>query len=293
LPVIYIDILFLLNFLMDTVVLFSTALIVKKHISITRLILTATLSAIYSVVMFFPQLSLLHSGFFKILFLILIAYIAFPSKKPKTVLKNTAAFLATNIIYGGMVFFLVFATDFGTATGAIISNGEIYLNISPGILLISALLSLSITVVLAHIKKQNVRFKKQAVSLTIVFGDRQASGMALCDTGCSLSDPISGKPSAIISPDFAKRILLFQPPASIPPERYRIIPYRTIDNQNGFLHGFISDKIILNATEITSIVIAISNQKLSDFDAIVNSDLVENQKLRKVVKTNNESKTYF
>lgn len=282
-PTIYIDVLFLLNFFMDTVILFSTSIILKKNIRIVRLLLAATLSSTYSVIMFFPELSFICCGFFKILFLVFITFIAFPAKTYKAVLKNAFVFAATNSIYGGVLFFLIFATDFGTTMGAVISNGEIYFNISFGVLLVSVILSFCVTALIAYIRKQNIQQQKNTVDLTIFLNNRHCHGKALCDTGCHLSDPLSGNPAIILSPQFAKNILSHRELTANNIDRYRILPYRTIDNQNGILHGFVPDKIKINETEVKNITAAISKNDFTGFDAIINSELAENINFGKAV----------
>ena len=121
----------------------------------------------------------------------------------------------------------------------------------------------------------------------------QFNGKALCDTGCNLSDPLSGKPAIILSPQFAKSILTDQQVSENHTSSYRILPYQTIDSQKNILHGFVTDKIIINGTEFKNITAAISKNKFTDYDAIINSNFAENINFRKAVNTSNETKTYI
>ncbi len=285
-PVVYIDMLFLLNFLMNSVTLYASSMFLRKRLGILKLALTASFSALYSSVMFFPQLSFLYSAAFKSIFLILIAWLAFPSKKFKEILKSSAVFLTVNLIFGGAVFALIFATDFGTAVGSVVSNGEIYLNLSFGTLLASTIPAYITICVISYIRKQNIKNERLTAEITLSLGGKMTTFKALCDTGCTLCDPISGAPAIIISRQIADKIS-----DNLPPERYRIIPFSTIDNEKSFMDGFIPDKISVGGTDIYHCVIAVTENKILDYEAIFNPDLMENISLGKAVNIKNETET--
>ncbi len=287
-PIVYVDMLFLLNFLMDSVIIYATGFLIKKTVHIPRMILSATVSALYSAIMFFPQVSFLYSVLFKIVFLVLSVWLAFPARTLKVLVKNTVMFLAVNLIFGGMVFVVIFATDFGTAVGSVVSNGEVYINITPSVLMASTVLAYLIAYLTSYIKRHNVKQSKITTPATIWFGSKNITVTALCDTGCSLSDPTSGYPAMIISPECGKKLLpksFFESLSTggiIPQNfknRYRIIPFSTIDNKNGIMHGFIPDKVCIQGNEISKTVIAVSKtvfNKDADFSAILNPELLIN-----------------
>lgn len=285
-PVIYIDMLFLLNFLIDSVMLYATALFLKHSITGLRMLFSAAVAALYSTVMFFPQLSFLYSIMTKTILLFIISWLAFPSKTPTVILKNGLVFLGVNTVFGGIMFVLIFTTNFGTILGAAVSNGEIYLNISFELLIISTLLAYTIIYIIAYIKKQNLQNAKITVSLTIQFADKQVTVSALCDTGCTLCDPISGAPAVIIAPKIAKNLLpkeFIKGDLNTLGTKYRSLPFSTIDNSKGILDGFIPDKLIINGQEITHSVVGISKADVDTYSAIFNPKLLENNTQRKAV----------
>ncbi len=276
----YIDILFLLNFLMNSATIFATSLFLKVKLHIIRLLLSSALCALYASVMFFPQISFMYSTIFKILFWLLTVRLSFPADNIVGLFKNAVVFFSVNLIFGGFLFALIFATDFGTTMGAVISNGIIYLNISPGIILLSAFLACAIVFTISFIKKQKLEYARRVIDVQIFFNGKNTTVKALCDTGCNLREPISGAPALIISPETASELL----PSDFPKNnrRYRILPFCTVDNSNSFMHGFIPDKILLENTEILHSVVGISNTKLADYSAILNPELLETN-TRKVV----------
>ena len=153
-PIVYIDMLFLLNFLINSVTLCTSSLFIRKPPSVLKLMLASGFSALYSTFMFFPQVSFLYSLVLKTLFLALTVWIAFPTKKPLQIFRNAIIFWGTNLLYGGAAFFLIFCTNFGTSLSAAVSNGEIYLDISFEVLLFSAILSYIKLYIFSYIKAQ-------------------------------------------------------------------------------------------------------------------------------------------
>lgn len=291
LPIIYLDMLFLINFLMDSIILFATSLFRQKPIKINRILFSAILGSLYSCIMFFPKVGFIYSVIFKLAFMTLALYIAFPEKNIRTFSKNLVVFLGINSLFSGLMFALIFATNFGTAVGSAVSNGEIYLNISPSALLFATILAYITAYCISYIQKQNTYNKQVSEDISIFFDSKVKTVTALCDTGCSLADPTNGSPAIIITLTTAKELvpktfldgMLNQ---DIPFEyknRYRIFPYSTIDNKS-ILQGFISDKIILNGREIPHISIAISPVNIdssSHFPALFNPKLFEYTKSKK------------
>lgn len=278
-PVVYIDMLFLLNFLMDSVTLYTAALCLRKNLNILRMLLSATVAALYSTVMFFPQLTFMYSILTKTIFLFLISYLAFPSKTPAVILKNGLVVFGVNTVLGGTILAIIFATDFGVMLNAAVSNGEVYMNISFEMLLISIILAYTIMYIITYIKTQNIKSARHSAVLTIYLNGKSITVSALCDTGCTLCDPISGVPAVIISQSSAHILL----PEECPEARYRPLPFTTIDNSKGILDGFIPDKLIIDDEEITHSVVGISKTDIDTYSAIFNPQILENIIHRKAV----------
>ncbi len=303
-PVVYLDMLFLLNFLINSVILYSTSIFLHKRISSLRLVFSAALGAVYSCVMFFPQISFLYTFLFKSIFLTFVSWLTFPSKVPLEILKNALVFRFTNCIFGGLMFLLIFATDFGTHMGSAVSNGEFYFNIKPSVLLLSTALSYLLMYTVSTVHRSQSQLAENIVTLTIRFGTNTVTEQALLDTGCSVADPVSGRAAVIISPDTAKKLfskeLLVNLEEGVIPDnlmsRYRPLPFFTVDNENCILHGFIPDEISIDGKTNNRSIIAISKTNLhinSDFSAILNPNILEYdisptkvyQKQRKAVNT--------
>ncbi len=63
---------------------------------------------------------------------------------------------------------------------------------------------------------------------------------ALFDTGNSLTEPMSQKPVSIIEENETIKLWL-----AAQPERYRVIPFRSIGKEHGILEGTMVDELII------------------------------------------------
>ena len=273
-PIVYIDMLFLLNLLMDTITLYSASLLLKRSISVLRLFLVSVLLSVYSCTMFFPYISFLYTLAGKLFILCLATILAFPSRSIGDIIKNTIVFFSASAFFGGIIFALIFSTNFGTSVGAAISNGE----------MLSLTISYICIYTLSYIKRHAIIQSSCITWLEISLFSKTIRIKAFADTGCSLCDPLFDRPAIIIGPNAAKKLL----PQKILKEfngtlnvfslgdyatRYCALPFCTIDSKSGILHGIVPDKIILDDKCIEKCVIALPNNDLcqtSEFDAIFN-----------------------
>lgn len=280
-PVVYVDILFLLNFFVNTITIYISLLILKQEIKLWRLVLSAGFLSLYACIMFFPKIQFIYSVFGKAIALIFACFIAYPTKSVLRLLKNTAILFLCNIILGGIVFALIFATNFGTTVGSAVSNGEFYLNINASTLIISIITAYTCVYIVAEIKKENRILSGQIYDIEIIFQDTELSIKGFLDTGCTLCEPISKTPAIIISQRTAKKLFGTVEIWEKYPDKYRLIPYSTIDNKKGFLQGIYPDKITIDGNLIKKSIVAISKENISAddrFDAIFGTEIFEETK---------------
>ena len=105
---IYIDIVLLENLIMNYIILFTTALIIKLKIKNIRILLASLLGAIYSVVAYIRILELYSSMILKIILSILIVYIAYNPQNVKQLCKAILIFYLTSFVFGGAAFALIY-----------------------------------------------------------------------------------------------------------------------------------------------------------------------------------------
>lgn len=107
--------------------------------------------------------------------------------------------------------------------------------------------------------------KKQAENhfCTVRLGaDGEICVCGLLDTGNGLTEPISGKPVAILESEIWKQM-----EQEKRPEKMRVIPFHSIGKENGILEGYEVDKIEIeynaDKRELNKVMIAVFQGKLS------------------------------
>lgn len=99
---IYLDYIFIENFIIDYILLKETSHITRKNISNKKTILAAIIASFYVVVMMYVKIQVLNYVFCKMLLVIVMVYIAFKPKQIREYLKIT------------IFFFLISAINIGT-----------------------------------------------------------------------------------------------------------------------------------------------------------------------------------
>ncbi len=291
--IVYVDILFLLNFFVNTITIYISFLLTKQDLKLWRLVLSAGFLALYACVIFFPKIQFMYSILGKAAALMLACFIAYPTKSWARLIKNTAVLFLSSAILGGIIFTLIFATDFGTTVGSAVSNGEFYFNVNASTLMISILLAYSCVHIIAEIKKSTLLYGNHISRIKIRFQENEICIKGFWDTGCTLCEPLSKIPAIVINQSSAKKLLpkeLFDfcinnKHTEIPDKylnRYRLIPYSTIDSEKGVLSGIFPDKTEIDNTEVKKVIIAISKEELchqKSFDAIFGTELFEEIKI--------------
>jgi len=273
--VIYIDVLFAVNFILNTVVLCTEARILKLPIKLIKLFLGSALGAFYACFVY-----AFNKGYFagftvQSIFAVLITYLTFGKCSLRAILKRTAFFFAVNWMYALMMLGILYFTDIGIHIGGAIKNGVFYFNLSlRHILIISAVAAVILRLTSFLFKKHT---SLEYAIITIYHKGKTVELTALIDTGNSLKDPISGKCAVIVQRNMAeplfdhklKKINMENPDTL--PLGFRLIPFSCIGSAKGVLPAFIPENLAINGKTHKNTVVAIFDGTLSqngDFNAI-------------------------
>lgn len=285
---IYVDVLFLLNMIVDYIVLSSSALIGGRETVKIRLMLASACGAIYSVIIFFPELKLLNIIIFKLLISAVIILIAFKFINIYSYFKIFLIYYVVNAIYGGGMYAFYHFTSLGSRMN--MSNGVYYIDLPLWAVII-------LTFIFYYIIKIFTKFagsravKQQIRKLNIYFSGTHAAVNALFDTGNTLYDPISLLPVMLVETNALKgrlseSIIKEAMSAStdnlavlheIHPElKLRVIPFKDITGNKSFVYAFKPDKITdaEKNTELPRMLVGIISTKLSadnSFNALLHS----------------------
>lgn len=105
---VYLDIVFIENLVINYIILMATGLVNKIKMKHYRLFISSMLGAIYAIFTYIAWESIKNSIFIKIVFSIIMIYIAFRPKKIKQLFKQLLIFYLTTFAFGGVTFFLLY-----------------------------------------------------------------------------------------------------------------------------------------------------------------------------------------
>lgn len=269
---IYVDVLFIINFIINYLILFACFHIHTIYVKRWRLFLAATLSALYGVFAFFPEFSFLTSFLMKTLSCFCISFIAFGKYR---ILRNTLSFLAISLAFGGVVFAATLLDTSGTFE---VENGIYYIHISLPVLLASTALAYFILSLVFYRrgKAENCEIKEIVISNE----GRSVKLRALRDTGNSLRAPHTNAPVVIcdypavreLFPSDAKTLLDGEAPKNYPllldklsqHGEFGLLPYKAVGVSFSLLLSFKPDKITRDKETIHGALIAFSDSTISD-----------------------------
>jgi stage II sporulation protein GA (sporulation sigma-E factor processing peptidase) len=282
---VYIEYLLLENMIINFIILYVTGILTRTKTSRNRLFIASLLGSLYIFYLFFPNTEFMGEFIVKFAISILMIVVAFNPEKFNLFLKQISAFYLISFIFAGTTIGLYYILN----SNLILSNVSFRTSEELIKFLIIGI-GLSTILIRYIFKHYRVKMNKEnfLTRITINLNNRKVNLMALIDTGNSLKEPITQKPVIIaeykaiepILPEKLKKLyaenkeidlnLVGKIMEEIGNEvKLRLIPYKSIGNENGMLIGFKPDsvKIYLN-DEIKKIkddiIVAIYNNKLSN-----------------------------
>lgn len=188
---VYIDSLFVTNFFMNSVIFFVSGIIAAKQISILKNFAVSAFSALYGALMFLPRLTFMYGALSKIIVSSLFVLLAYGRRN---YIKSLAAFWTVCGVLGGIILAISIFTDFGNAVQTFVSNGGIYLQISP---IVSSMGSILVYVLIEVYRRMSVRnfsTSRMIIKISVTYLGNEYILTGLIDTGCDICEPLSGKP---------------------------------------------------------------------------------------------------
>ena len=105
---IYIDVVFLENLVMNSIILIASGIILKKKLKWIRILLASSLGAVYTIIGYISVLEIYSNLVLKVILSILIIYIAFNPQTVKQLWKDVLIFYLTSFVFGGVAFALIY-----------------------------------------------------------------------------------------------------------------------------------------------------------------------------------------
>lgn len=196
--VIYIDILFLLNFYITYFLIIGTGCITHRKISLKRRILGSAAGGIASFVILLPTMPVILSLLGKLFTCLIIALAAFGFSDFGSFLKSAFIFFGVNCVYAGTMLALWL---FASPSEMMYNNGASYFQIPLWGIVVFTSAAYLILKLVARIMDSKADFDRK-YSLTISTEKGDVTLNAIADSGNKLIDFFSGLP--VIFCDFDK-----------------------------------------------------------------------------------------
>jgi stage II sporulation protein GA (sporulation sigma-E factor processing peptidase) len=209
-PVIYADVVWLVNAVMDAVVLFTTCWVLKMPFRFWRVAAAAVTGACYALLLFVPSLAALTSWPGKALASFVIVAIGVPCRNWVQWIRACIAYYLVSFVFAGAAIALHFAVPGYSLGGGTVVRGN-------GIEFVTSLESLALLAAIpcgAGLLKfvLNRMQRQRAVHQTLyrvhaTIGDQSVSFTGLADTGNQLRDPLTRKPVCLVDAAVLKVLL--------------------------------------------------------------------------------------
>lgn len=245
--VIYLDVLFAVNALMDGATLLAAAGLGGLRAGRARVTLAAALGGGYAVLAaLFPALAVLP---LRVLAGVGLCAAAFGTKPPFG--RVCALYFVVAACFAGL------AAALGAATGRrLLLGAGYYLAVPFRALVLAAAAGYALSGVLLRGDAAHGALRREVERLTICFEGRICEVRLLHDTGNDLTEPVSGRPALVLGWPVASRLMgelsgLCRTDAAaclaaLPPDRaarFGLLPYRAVGVERGLLLYFRPDSV--------------------------------------------------
>ena len=293
---IYIDVVLIENLLMNYIILFATAVILKLKVKHIRLILSSLIGAIYTIIAYISTFKIYSNILLKFILSLIMLYIAFNPKSLKKLLKNTLIFYLTSFVFGGAAFALIYIVK---PQELLKNNGLIINSNSLKVIFVSAIIAFVISIIGFKIVKSKISAKDMYCYIKIKLNCKSIETKAMIDTGNFLKEPITNTPVIVVEHTLLydcmpKEILnhieniLGGDFSEIPDEireeyisKLKVIPFSSLGKQNGMLLGIKAEEVIVKSEDEErrrdNVIIGIYNQSLTkrgEYRALLGIELI-------------------
>lgn len=239
----YVDIIFLENLIMNSIIILATGIILKNTQRIWRNLVSSGIGAIYAILIYTSNFKIYSNIILKVILSVVIVYIAFKPANIRSFLKHIIIFYLTSFTFGGVAFALLYFVrpqDILFQNGVLIGTYPIKMILAGGIL--------GFIIITFAFKNIKGKLTRKDIMCTVIIGNTRIT--AIVDTGNLLKDPITKMPVLIMEREMLKGIfpeIILENATDIVngkeielgeySSKLRVIPYKSIGKENGLLLG--------------------------------------------------------
>lgn len=303
---IYLDVIWLLNFLFDSLLLYLTAIILKRQVRLWRILVGGLIGSFIILLAITPFSVYTSHPISKLLFSIVMILTVFGYKKFRYFLSGLMIFYFATFLIGGTLigahYFIQF--DFEMSSSVLLASVK---GFGDPISWLFVMLGFPLA---WHFSKRNVegiemtKIKyEQMVRVSFRLGNRQFSLRGLVDSGNQVYDPISKVPVMFVSlnkimADIPEDLLVLTENAEAViygtekaseewESKMRIIPYKVVGREHQLIIAVKPEKLLVEAESgliaVEKGLISFTKQSLSSddsFDCIVHPKMLTGKKIQ-------------
>ncbi len=312
---IYPDVVFVLNLVIDFLLLLLLKIIVHRKCGILRLFSAAFIGGMTAIfISFLPWFRFAFEGSFLLTLLQVVCILikpvsmvgmvrlAFGKMNWKEWIRYSILFFLITGFAGGFLQSVYYHTKLRLILIQLDAS-MLLSNIPMRYILLSFLGLVPVTTILVWLRKRYLSCKKDIYEIELICGEKSAKVMGLMDTGNCLFDPRNHRPVIIVEKHIMEQLVpsecslllqvdeagILQSEAAVSQElldqyslRFHIIPYQSIGKEQGVMPGIVLDRIRIKVGEEIccqeSVTAAIYNRTLSsggEYQVILHKGLLE------------------
>ena len=254
---IYLDLVMILNFMIDFLLLITVSIILKRNASIYRLLVGSFIGGL-SILFLFININSIELFIYKVIISILMTIISFKYINIRYTLINLLYLYISSIVLGGFLYFL-------NLQFSLSHIGIVFINKGLSINFIFLLITSPIILYIYIVQTKKLRYKYNNYhNIEIYINNVKYNYIGYMDTGNMLKDNLTGKIIILID----KRKILFDI------VNFRLIPYTSV--KSGLLKVIKIDKLIFEKNIYENVLLGIiDNIGIDGVDIILNRYLLE------------------
>lgn len=271
--VIYVDTLFLLNALVDYLLLLCAARLAGEPLKRLRFALGAVLGGGYAVAIFLPGLGFLERPACQLAAAVLMVLAAFWGSRRLG--RQVLIFFALSCAFAGGVL----ALSMLGGQGLSLNRGVIYSGMDLKIVLLSAAGCYAVLSLLLQKAVRHTSFTGELKAVRLELEDRTVELTALTDTGNTLTDPVTGQGVMVAEGERLLPLFAASQRPSVQELRdpagalerltgagghFRLLPYRAVGVDRGLLLAVRVDRAVVDGEDRGAMVVALSPTPVSD-----------------------------
>ena len=273
--VVYIDALFLLNFVVDYLLLLCAGRLAGEVLHRGRLALGAALAGAYAAAVFLPGMGFLLHPLCKLAAAVLALLIGYGGSR--RLLRVTLVFFAVSAAFAGGIL----ALELLGGRGLTLENGVFSSAMDLRLILLSAAGCYVVITLLFQRSARHTAARQELVPAVLTLDGRRVALTALVDTGNTLTDPATGRPVMVAE---GEKVAGLFPSGQAPDEadlrdpvaalerlsqagflgRCRLLPYQAVGVECGMLLSLRLDGARVGREDYGTLLVALSPNRLSE-----------------------------